>query len=89
MVKENNDVRQAAKRNGVALWAVADDLGISEATMTRLLRRKLSDGDRSRVMDAINRLGSRNNASESGRADSGQPAKKLEKERGAHEDSDK
>ena len=77
MVKENNDVRQAAKRNGVALWAVADDLGISEATMTRLLRRKLSDGDRARVMDAIIRLGSRNNASESERADPGQPAKKL------------
>lgn len=77
MVKENNDVRQAAKRNGVALWAVADDLGISEATMTRLLRRKLSDGDRARVMEAIIRLGSRNNTSETERADPGQPAKKL------------
>ena len=77
MIRENNDVRQAAKRNRVALWAVADDLGVSEATMTRLLRRKLSNEDRARVMESINRLAGSEKTSEPEQAGQGRPAKKL------------
>ena len=53
MRKENSDIRIAAKQAGVTLWAIADQMGISEATMTRMLRKKLSDVNRQRVMEAI------------------------------------
>ena len=38
---ENQDIRLKAKGAGIALWQIADHLGISEPTMTRLLRRKV------------------------------------------------
>ncbi len=37
------DIRTAAKTRGVFLYAIADKLGISEPTMTRLMRRELPE----------------------------------------------
>lgn len=37
----NGDIRATAKQAGVFLYAIADKLGVSEPTMTRLLRREL------------------------------------------------
>lgn len=39
----NTDIRTAAKNSGVFLYAIADKLGISEPTMTRLMRRELPE----------------------------------------------
>lgn len=38
---KNLEIRQKAKEKGVLLWEVADTLKISEATMTRKLRKEL------------------------------------------------
>ena len=35
-------IKREAKKNGVPLWLIADRMGISEASMTRLLRHELS-----------------------------------------------
>lgn len=43
MAYPNQDIRSYAKRNGVKLWQIADVKGISEPTMTRLLRNELSE----------------------------------------------
>lgn len=37
----NTDIRAEAKQAGVFLYAIANKLGVSEPTMTRLLRREL------------------------------------------------
>lgn len=57
MERANTQVRIAAKEAGVPLWLVARGLGISEATMTRMLRKELASADKERVLRVINELG--------------------------------
>jgi hypothetical protein len=51
---ENQKIRSYAKNKKVPLWAVADELGVSEASMTRLLRHPLDKATAKRITDAIN-----------------------------------
>ncbi|MCI7727894.1 MAG: hypothetical protein MSH58_12310 [Clostridiales bacterium] len=52
----NTEIREAAKRNGVRLWQVAEGIGISDAAFSRKLRRELSASERERVMTVIEKL---------------------------------
>ncbi|MCM1166048.1 MAG: hypothetical protein NC299_10685 [Lachnospiraceae bacterium] len=52
----NIDIRTAAKESGVFLYAVAERLGISEPTMTRLLRHELPAEKKSQIKSIINEL---------------------------------
>lgn len=56
MVKENNDIRRQAREAKVPLWAIAEEIGISEATLTRRMRLKLCDADKRELADAIERI---------------------------------
>ena len=53
---ENQDIRLKARGAGVALWQVADRLGISEPTLTRLLRRRVDKETKARLLDAIRQI---------------------------------
>lgn len=53
MNKYNLDVRAAAKKAGVYLYDIAYQLGISEPTMTRMLRRELPADKKQQLFDAI------------------------------------
>ena len=39
----NADIRKAAKDAGVSLWELADEMNVSEPTLTRMLRHELSN----------------------------------------------
>ncbi len=52
----NADIRIEAKRAGVFLYAIADKLGVSEPTMTRLLRRELPDEKKAQLKNIIAEL---------------------------------
>lgn len=52
----NADIRAAAKQAGVFLYAIANKLGVSEPTMTRLLRRELSDDKKRQIKRIIAEL---------------------------------
>lgn len=52
----NADIRSEAKQAGVFLYAIADRLGVSEPTMTRLLRRELSIDKKQRIKGIIAEL---------------------------------
>ena len=52
----NTEIRRAAKAAGVPLWAIAQRLGVSEATITRRLRVELSAADRTRILSEIKEL---------------------------------
>lgn len=54
----NVDIRAAAKQAGVFLYTVADKLGVSEPTMTRLLRRELSEDKKRQILDIITEIAS-------------------------------
>lgn len=44
----NTDIRKYAKTHGVRLWQIADELGISEITMSRKLRYELSEDEKTK-----------------------------------------
>lgn len=56
----NTEIRETAKRSGVKLWQVAEEIGMSDAAFSRKLRHELADKDRERVLSAINRLAAGN-----------------------------
>lgn len=55
-MKENPEVRKAAKEAKVPLWKVAAGIGISEPTLTRWLRFPLPAEKENRIMQAIAEL---------------------------------
>ena len=56
MVRENQDVRCAARSAGIPLWRVAMAIGVSEPTLTRWLRVPLPEDKEGRIMKAIAEL---------------------------------
>lgn len=55
-MKENQDMRNAARKAGIPFWKIADELGISEASMTRKMRRELPDAEKQRVLQIIEQI---------------------------------
>ncbi len=55
----NQDIKSYAKSKGVALWQIGDVKGVSEPTMTRLLRRELSEADKAEIIRIIDELAAR------------------------------
>lgn len=55
-LKENQEVRRAAKSAGVPLWKIAAAIGISEPTIIRWLRFPLPAEKEKRVMETISML---------------------------------
>lgn len=53
---KNLEIRQKAKEKGVLLWEVADTLKISEATMTRKLRKELPPEEKSQIFEIIEKV---------------------------------
>ncbi len=52
----NELIRKKAKQAGVALWRIADELKISEATLTRKMRRELTAEEQQKYLKIIDRL---------------------------------
>ena len=52
----NADIRSEAKQAGIFLYAIADRLGVSEPTMTRLLRRELPIDKKQQIKGIIAEL---------------------------------
>lgn len=57
----NTDIRTEAKQAGVYLYAIAERLGISEPTMTRLLRHELPESKKQQLKDIIADLSAKAN----------------------------
>lgn len=52
----NAEIRAAAKEAKIPLWRVANELGISEPSMTRKLRMELDTSERMRILAVIGKL---------------------------------
>ena len=52
----NAEVKALMREKGVRQWQVAEALGMSEATITRTLRRDLSPEMKDRMIQAINKI---------------------------------
>lgn len=55
-MKINQKVRDYAKKKGVRLWQIASYIGISEPTMTRWMRAKLSPEKEKKIISAIDQI---------------------------------
>lgn len=54
--QNNAALRSAAKAAGVYLWEIAALWGISEATMTRIMRKQLPEKESVRFMEAVQQV---------------------------------
>ena len=52
----NEKIRQLAKKKRIALWEIADKIGISEATITRWMRVQLSAEKESLILNGIHEI---------------------------------
>lgn len=52
----NSSIRLKARGAGVPLWRIAQEIGISEPTLTRWLRVPLQEERRKLIMEAIDKL---------------------------------
>ncbi len=55
----NQEIRRAAKEKSVSLWEIADELKISEPTMTRKLRHELPEGEKAKILALIDEIAER------------------------------
>lgn len=58
----NVAIREQAKSSGVRLWEIADALGVSEATVTRMLRRELLEAEQRKILNIVAVLAQRKEA---------------------------
>ncbi|MFS8651633.1 MAG: hypothetical protein FWJ66_06925 [Caldibacillus sp.] len=56
MKKPNDDVRLFVRQKGLYLWQVADQLGVSDMTLFRWLRKPLKDDQKQAIINAVNEL---------------------------------
>ena len=54
--RANNDVRERAHSAGVFLWQIADELGIYDSTLCRMMRKELSDDLKDEIFHIIDKL---------------------------------
>lgn len=52
----NNDIRNNAKMNSVKLWQIAAELGITDSTFSRKLRKELPEEEKNRILSIIDKL---------------------------------
>lgn len=55
-MKENCEIRNECRRNDIKLWELAEWIGVSEATMTRKLRRELPHEQQTHILAAIQEI---------------------------------
>ena len=60
----NLAIREEAKNNGVRFWEIAEAMGISEATVTRMLRRELPVAEQRKILSVVADLARRKEAEE-------------------------
>ena len=53
-MRNNIEFREAAKRNGVRMWQVAEALGITPAALSVALRHELPDDLKENALQAVN-----------------------------------
>lgn len=57
MANENNkDIRLAAAGAGIHLWQIAQALGVTDSTFSRMLRVELTPDDKQRIVAIISNL---------------------------------
>ena len=54
--KNNEDIRDIARKKGVAFWRIAREIGVSETTVIRWLRLELTPEKKERILEALDKV---------------------------------
>ena len=49
----NKDIRKMARRAGIPMWKIAVEMGVSENSLFRWLRRELPEERRAKIIEII------------------------------------
>lgn len=52
----NNEIRLYAKGSGVPFWKIAEKLGVSENTFTRIMRKEVSPEKKKEIITIIDQI---------------------------------
>ena len=52
----NKEIRDAAKNAGIHLWQVAEVYGINDGNFSRKLRKELTQEEKEKILEIIDRL---------------------------------
>lgn len=55
-MKKNNDIRELAKRNGICLWKIAEQLEITDSYFSRILRKELPNEKKMKIVNIIKEI---------------------------------
>lgn len=55
-METNKEIRDAAKKNGIKLWKIADRIGIRDNEFSRKLRYELSNPEKEKIIRIIDEL---------------------------------
>lgn len=55
-MQKNLEIRRKAAWAGVRLWQIAEALGIADCSLSRMLRKELSDEEREKILAIIDNL---------------------------------
>lgn len=55
-MKANFEIRDECRQHNVKLWELAEEIGVSEATMTRKLRRELPHEQQEHILTVIREI---------------------------------
>ena len=58
-MKTNEKIRKAMKLRGIRQWELAEQMGISEPTFTRMMRHELSDEKQEAIISTLNDMESK------------------------------
>ena len=53
----NKEIREKARSAGVRLWQISKEIGVSESTLTRMLREELPENEANHLKTVIDRIG--------------------------------
>lgn len=57
----NVEIRTEAKRRGVKMWMIAEELSIQDSALSRKLRHELPNAEKENNLEIINRLSCKGN----------------------------
>lgn len=52
----NDWLRELAKNHNIKLWQIAERIGISDTTFSKMLRKELSNDKKNLIMNTINEI---------------------------------
>jgi hypothetical protein len=62
MNRPNETIRECAEKNGVKLWEIAEQFGVTDTTFSKKMRHEFTPEENKRAMQAIKQIAAKKKA---------------------------